>query len=71
MTVKVENPAEESPCFVMDANVTVNGHGTVTTPPFTTAEAGEQLFAFVSSDGPPAPAARRPPSRAPGSHGRS
>ena len=52
VTVKVENPAEESPCFVMDANVTVNGRGAVTTPLFTTAEAGEQLFAFVSSDGP-------------------
>ena len=52
VTVKVENPAEESPCFVMDANTTVNGRGTVTTPLFTTAEAGEQLFAFVSTDGP-------------------
>ena len=52
VTVKVENPADESPCFVMDANVTVNGRGAVTTPLFTTAEAGEQLFAFVSSDGP-------------------
>ena len=52
VTVKVENPATESPCFVMDANVTINGRGAVTTPLFTTAEAGEQLFAFVSSDGP-------------------
>jgi hypothetical protein len=50
--VTVENPAEEEPCFVMDANVTVDGHGTLTTPTFTTAEAGEQLLAFVASDGP-------------------
>ncbi len=52
VAVKVENPAVESPCFVMDANVTVNGRGLVTTPLFTTAQAGEQLFAFVSTDGP-------------------
>ena len=38
----------------MDANVTVNGHGAVTAPSFSTAEAGEQLLAFVSSDGPSA-----------------
>ncbi|HYM53852.1 MAG TPA: Ig-like domain-containing protein, partial [Solirubrobacteraceae bacterium] len=50
--VTVENPAEEGPCFVMDVNTTVNGRNTVTTPTFTTAEAGEQLFAFVASDGP-------------------
>jgi hypothetical protein len=50
--VTVENPAEEGPCFVMDVNVTVDGHGTLTTPAFTTAEAGEQLLAFVASDGP-------------------
>ena len=37
---------------VMDANATVNGRGTVTTPLFTTSEAGERLFAFVSTDGP-------------------
>jgi hypothetical protein len=37
---------------LMDANVTVNGHGTVTTPSFSTAEPGEQLLAFISSDGP-------------------
>ncbi len=50
--VTVQNPAEEGPCFVMDVNTTVNGHGTVTTQPFITAEAEEQLVAFVSSDGP-------------------
>ncbi len=52
VTVTVQNPAEEGPCFVVDATVSVNGHGAVTTQSFTTAEAGEQLFAFVSSDGP-------------------
>jgi hypothetical protein len=50
--VKVQNPAEEGPCFVMDVDSTVNGKGTVTTPTFTTAEPGEELVAFVSSDGP-------------------
>jgi hypothetical protein len=50
--VTVENPPEEGPCFVMDAKVTVDGHGTLTTPTFTTAQAGEQLLAFVASDGP-------------------
>ena len=50
--VTVQNPAEQGPCFVMDANVTANGHGTLTTQSFVTAEAGEQLFAFVGADGP-------------------
>jgi hypothetical protein len=50
--VSVQNPVQQSPCFVVDANVTANGNGTVTTPAFTTAEAGEQVLAFVSSDGP-------------------
>ena len=52
VSVTVQNPTEESPCFVVDATVSVNGHGAVTTQSFTTAEGGEQLFAFVSSDGP-------------------
>ncbi len=37
---------------MIDANVTANGKGTVTTGTFSTVEAGEQLFAFVSADGP-------------------
>ena len=45
-------PASPPASPAMDANTTVNGRGTVTTPPLTTNEAGEQLFAFVSSDGP-------------------
>jgi Domain of unknown function (DUF4082)/Bacterial Ig domain/Fibronectin type III domain/Lysyl oxidase len=50
--VTVQNPAEISPCFVMDAHVSVDGRGTVSTPAFTTAEAGDRLLAFVASDGP-------------------
>jgi hypothetical protein len=50
--VKVQNPAEPGPCFVVDANVTANGRGTATTPSFITAETGEQLLALVSADGP-------------------
>jgi hypothetical protein len=37
----------------MDVNTTVAGHNALTTQGFTTAEAGEELLAFVSSDGPP------------------
>ncbi len=37
---------------VIDANVTANGKGPVTTGTFSTVEAGEQLFAFASADGP-------------------
>jgi hypothetical protein len=52
VAVTVENPAEEGPCFTMDAEVTANGVGTTTTQHFTTAEGGEELLALVSSDGP-------------------
>ena len=52
VSLTVQNPPEEGPCFVVDANVTVNGRGTLTTEGFTTAEAGELLLAFVASDGP-------------------
>jgi hypothetical protein len=50
--VVVQNPALHGPCFVMDANATAEGTGAVTTGAITTAEAGEQLLAFVSSGGP-------------------
>ncbi len=50
--VTVQNPAEPGPCFVMDANVTAHGLGTVKSPAFTTAEGGEQLLALVGVDGP-------------------
>jgi Domain of unknown function (DUF4082)/Fibronectin type III domain/Bacterial Ig domain len=38
--------------IAIDANVTVNGHSTATTPSFSTVEGGEQLLALVGSDGP-------------------
>jgi Bacterial Ig domain/Lysyl oxidase len=52
VAVTVQNPAPSQPCFVMDVHVSVHGTGTVTTPAFHTAIAGETLLAFVSSDGP-------------------
>jgi hypothetical protein len=52
VSVTVQNPAEEEACFVMDLTVNVTGKGTVTTQTFTNAEAGEQMYAFVSADGP-------------------
>jgi len=52
ITVSVQNPTPPMTCFVMDARVNVRGTGTVTTPTFHTAAAGETLLAFVSSDGP-------------------
>jgi hypothetical protein len=52
VTVNVQNPAPPMTCFVMQANVSVQGRGTVTTPSFHTATAGETLLAFVGSDGP-------------------
>jgi len=52
VNVTVQNPAEEEKCFIADVTTSVEGSTTVTTQPFTTAEAHEQLFAFVSADGP-------------------
>jgi hypothetical protein len=52
LTVTVQNPAPPMTCFVMQADVSVHGHGTVTTPSFHTAAPGETLLAFVGSDGP-------------------
>ena len=52
VTVTVQNPGEEEACFVMDITTSANGGRTVKTQHFTTAEAGEQMFAFVSADGP-------------------
>jgi hypothetical protein len=52
VTVTVQNPTPPITCFVMDAHVNVRGTGKVTTPTFHTAEAGETMLAFVSSDGP-------------------
>ena len=50
--VTVENPLQKPPCFVVDATASAEGSTRVTAPPITTGEAGEQLFAFVSADGP-------------------
>ena len=52
VTVTVENPANEEPCFVRDADVSVHGRGAVTTPSFTTAAPGDVLLALAGSDGP-------------------
>jgi hypothetical protein len=52
VAVTVQNPAPPMTCFVMQADVSVHGRGTVTTPSFHTAAPGETLLAFVASDGP-------------------
>jgi hypothetical protein len=52
VNVLVQNPAPPMTCFVLQAQESVHGHGTVSTPAFRTAAAGELLLAFVSSDGP-------------------
>ena len=56
--VTVQNPAPPMTCFVMQAQESVHGHGTVTTPAFHTAAAGETLLAFAGSDGPDAAGAQ-------------
>jgi hypothetical protein len=58
VTVTVQNPAPPMTCFVLQAQVTVHGAGTVATPAFHTAAAGEVLIAFVSADGPKATASQ-------------
>jgi hypothetical protein len=52
VTVTVQNPPPPMTCFVLQAQVSVHGPGSVTTPPFHTAMAGEILLALVSADGP-------------------
>ena len=52
VSVTVQNPAPPMTCFVMQADVSVHGRGTITTPSFHTAVGGETLLAFVGSDGP-------------------
>jgi hypothetical protein len=58
VTVTVQNPAPPMTCFVLQAQVTVHGAGTVTTPAFHTAARGEVLIAFVSADSPAATASQ-------------
>ena len=52
VSVTVQNPAPPMTCFVMQAQVSAHGTGTVTTPAFHTAAPGEVLLAFVATDGP-------------------
>jgi hypothetical protein len=52
VNVTVQNPAPPMICFVLQAQVNVRGGQTSTTPSIHTAMAGEELFAFVSADGP-------------------
>jgi hypothetical protein len=57
-SVDVSNPAPPMTCFVLQAHVSAEGEGNVTTPKFHTAAPGETLVAFVSGSGPAA--ARQP-----------
>jgi hypothetical protein len=41
--------------IVVERKVSVNGRGTVSTPPFSTPSAGDLIVAFVSADGPTSP----------------
>ena len=52
VTVIVANPAPPMTCFVLQVNVGARGRGTVTSPSFHTAAAGETLVAFLGGDGP-------------------
>jgi len=52
VTVTVANPTPPMVCFNIDVSTFADGHGTVTTPAFHTALAGERLLAFAASDGP-------------------
>jgi hypothetical protein len=52
VSVTVQNPAPPMECYVMQADQSVHGKGTLTTPAFHTAVAGETLLAFVAADGP-------------------
>jgi len=50
--VTVANPAPPMTCFVLQVQVGARGRGTVTSPSFHTAAAGETVLAFVASAGP-------------------
>jgi len=52
VTTTVENPAPAMTCFVMQAQVSAHGKGTVTTPSFHTAAPGETMVALVTGEGP-------------------
>ena len=50
--VRVQNPPPPMTCFVLQAQVSAHGRGTVTSPAFHTAVSGETILAFVGTDGP-------------------
>jgi hypothetical protein len=50
VSVTVSNPVSAGP--TIDSKVSAEGHGTVTTPAFSTGQPGDVLVAFASSDGP-------------------
>jgi hypothetical protein len=50
VAVTVSNTVRAGPSI--DAKVSIEGHGTVTTQPFSTSQPGDVLVAFASSDGP-------------------
>lgn len=52
VTVTVQNPPPPMTCYVMQVDLSVHGHGKLTTPSFNTIAPGETLLAFVSADGP-------------------
>ncbi len=52
VNVTVQNPSPPMTCFVMQAQASVHGKSTVTTPAFHTAAGGEVLVALVATDGP-------------------
>jgi hypothetical protein len=52
VAVRIENPANPGPCFVMDVHVSADGAGPVTTATFHTAQPRETLLALVSANGP-------------------
>jgi hypothetical protein len=52
VTVRIQNPGNPGPCFVMDVHVSASGVGAVTTASFHTAQPRETLLALVSANGP-------------------
>jgi subtilisin family serine protease len=53
ITVTAAGDPPPPSALAVDATVSADGAGTISTPPFSTAEPGELIVAFVGSDGPP------------------
>jgi hypothetical protein len=51
-SVVVDNSAPQAGVITIDKSVSIHAKSTLTAPALTTSEAGEQLLAFVSQDGP-------------------